>query len=190
MMKARLLGVFAVLALLFAPMSAAQAHDGLVNANPADGSTVETVPTKVTLSFSGVPMGQGDEVVVTGPQGPITDGKPTIVDRTLTQQLKPGAPAGEYRIDWRITSADGHPVSGKLSFTAKKASAGAPSSSAAAPAATSSSTAAAAPSQAATPTSESGGMSGATIAVLGVGALLVIGAVVFGLRRAGAHANS
>jgi hypothetical protein len=30
-----------------------------------------------------------------------------------------GAPAGRYTVDWRVTSADGHPITGSLAFTAQ-----------------------------------------------------------------------
>ena len=36
---------------------------------------------------------------------------------------QPSAPAGAYTVEWRVTSADGHPISGSFSFTAEAAGA-------------------------------------------------------------------
>jgi copper resistance protein C len=45
----------------------------------------------------------------------------------VTQDLQPGSPAGAYTVDWRVTSADGHPISGSFTFTAEAAAARVPS---------------------------------------------------------------
>jgi hypothetical protein len=42
----------------------------------------------------------------------------------VTEHLQPGSPAGQYTVAWRVTSADGHPVSGRFSFNALSASPG------------------------------------------------------------------
>jgi hypothetical protein len=42
-----------------------------------------------------------------------------LAENTVSQDLQPGAPAGSYTVAWRVTSADGHPVSGAFSFTAE-----------------------------------------------------------------------
>jgi hypothetical protein len=65
--------------------------------------------------------------VITGPEGPVQVGKPSLVDNTVTQDLQPGSPAGAYTVDWRVTSADGHPISGSFTFTAEAAAASVPS---------------------------------------------------------------
>jgi hypothetical protein len=43
------------------------------------------------------------------------------VDNEVRQSLA-GGPAGAYTVVWRVTSADGHPVSGTFAFTADEAS--------------------------------------------------------------------
>ncbi|WP_113839707.1 copper resistance CopC family protein [Blastococcus sp. TF02A-26] len=97
---------------------AASAHDALTGATPADGSSVTTAPAEVALEFSGVVQELGAEVAVTGPDGTdATRGAAEVVGTTLTQPLTADLPAGAYSVAWRVTSADGHPVSGTLSFT-------------------------------------------------------------------------
>jgi hypothetical protein len=40
--------------------------------------------------------------------------------------VQPGAPAGTYTVAWRVTSADGHPISGSFTFIATRPGSGAP----------------------------------------------------------------
>jgi methionine-rich copper-binding protein CopC len=116
--------LLAVTALLLGAAPAAQAHDFLVGTSPADASTVAVVPAQVTLTFSEPALAVGTVVIVTGPTGPVETGQPVLIDKTIAQRLQPGSPAGRYRVTWRATSADGHPVSGTFSFSAAKGSSG------------------------------------------------------------------
>jgi methionine-rich copper-binding protein CopC len=112
--------------------SPAQAHDALVSTSPADGSRVATPPDEVVLTFNQPALAVGTQLVVSGPDGPVQQGKPRLVDATVRQTIATGSPAGRYTVTWRVTSADGHPVSGTFSFTATAAGSGVPSPSAAA----------------------------------------------------------
>jgi hypothetical protein len=75
------------------------------------------------LTFDEPAIAMGTQVVVTGPSGQVQQGQPRLIDNTITEDLQPGAPAGAYAVAWRVTSADGHPVSGTFSFSAKTAAA-------------------------------------------------------------------
>ncbi len=116
--------VLAAAALLVGAATAAQAHNTLEGTSPADGSTVKVVPAAVTLTFNEPALAVGTEIIVTGPGGPIQSGVAVLVNSTVSEHLQPGSPAGQYKVLWRVTSADGHPVSGTFSFTATAASAG------------------------------------------------------------------
>jgi methionine-rich copper-binding protein CopC len=116
--------VLAAAALLVGAATAAQAHDFLERTSPADGSTVKAVPAQVSLTFNEPAMALGTEIIVTGPSGPVQSGAAVLVNNTVSEHLRPGSPAGEYKVVWRVTSADGHPVTGTFSFTATSASAG------------------------------------------------------------------
>ena len=104
--------------------SPASAHNVLKSSNPADGKKVARTPSSVVLTFDEPAIALGTKLVITGPEGPAQIGKPRLVDNTVTQDLQPGAPAGAYTVDWRVTSADGHPISGSFTFTAEAAAAG------------------------------------------------------------------
>ena len=123
--RPRVLAVLlAIAALLVGSSSTAEAHDVLVGTSPTAGSTTAVVPALVRLTFNEPALTVGTIVIVTGPSGPVQTGKAVVVDSTITQRLGPDSPAGRYTVLWRVTSRDGHPVSGKLSFTATRASAG------------------------------------------------------------------
>ena len=116
--------VAATAALILGAASAAQAHNILVGTSPAGGSTATVVPAQVTLTFNEPALALGTEIIVTGPAGQEQSGATVLVNNTVTEHLLPGSPAGAYTVIWRATSADGHPVSGKFSFTATSPSPG------------------------------------------------------------------
>ena len=97
----------------------AAAHDELVSTDPADGATVAAAPDQVTLTFTDKAIALGTEVKVTAPDGSVVStGDPQLGPTTVAQPLAPARPAGTYTVVWRVTSADGHPVSGAFTFVA------------------------------------------------------------------------
>ncbi|HEY5249468.1 MAG TPA: copper resistance CopC family protein [Dermatophilaceae bacterium] len=120
---AALLGLLlAVAALLVGVATSAQAHDVLIGTTPADGATTAVVPARLTLSFGAPVLALGTIIIVTGPAGQVQTGKAVLTGNVVTQHLRPGSPAGRYNVVWRVSSADGHPVSGQFSFTARTSS--------------------------------------------------------------------
>ncbi len=115
------LGALVVVGALGAPAvtaTPASAHDVLISTAPAANATVATVPAEVTLTFDEPAVAVGATIRVSGPAGDVQSGTPRLVDRSVTQDVAAGSPAGTYRVAWRVTSADGHPVTGEFSFTA------------------------------------------------------------------------
>ncbi len=122
--------VLAVLAGAVAAMtlaaSPAAAHDEIVGTTPPDGATLATAPDRVVLTFAEPAIALGTQVQVTGPDGAVlSQGSATLDGVTVVQALAPSRPAGGYRVEWRVTSADGHPVTGSFTFTATSATTGA-----------------------------------------------------------------
>jgi methionine-rich copper-binding protein CopC len=117
-------GVVAVLlvgaAALLGSAAAASAHDALSSTSPSADSVVGALPEVVVLTFDQPALAIGTEVIVTGPNGPVTQGSPQLVDTEVRQPVR-GGPAGRYTVVWRVTSADGHPVSGTFAFTTEQA---------------------------------------------------------------------
>ncbi len=99
-------------------MSAARAHDALVGSSPDAGATLDAAPTEIELQFSGAIQELGTQVAVTASDGTSVVDGPVQVDGTgVVQPLTPDLPAGDYTVEWRATSADGHPLSDEFSFT-------------------------------------------------------------------------
>lgn len=96
----------------------AAAHDQLLSTEPADGSTVDTVPEKVVLTFSDDLLDLSQEVVVAAPDGSTLDGLDvTVTGPELAARLPSGLGAGAYTVTWRAVSSDGHPIQGRFGFT-------------------------------------------------------------------------
>ena len=107
----------AVGAYLAATAAAAAAHADFVSSTPRDGASVQRLPRTVTLSFS-EPVRTPAFVEVLGPDGEDVSAGPTQVrDADVTKRVGEATAAGEYAMSYRITSADGHPVSGTVRFT-------------------------------------------------------------------------
>lgn len=115
---AALAAVLLALAAVLLTAGRADAHNSLLGTDPADGSTVDAPPASITLTFDQPAQSLGTEIVVLGPDGSaVSTGDAALVDNTVTQALSTGLPAGAYTVEWRVTSADGHPLSGTLAFT-------------------------------------------------------------------------
>jgi copper resistance protein C len=119
-----LLALLAAIALLATAAGRASAHNTLLSSTPSDGETVPHTPEAVVLVFDDSAIAMGAQVVITGPSGPVQTGSPTVVDNSAQQALAAGAPAGNYTVAWRVTSADGHPIAGTFQFTAREAGGG------------------------------------------------------------------
>ena len=97
-------------------------HARLTSSTPADGSRVGTV-TEVVLGFSEEINPSFVAVTVTGPGGGEAVGDPRVDGRTVTQTLSPTLAAGEHVTTFKVVSADGHPVSGTVTFTTTRSAA-------------------------------------------------------------------
>ncbi len=117
-----LLGV--VSSLLVVAVAPASAHNTLVRSNPVDGSTVAVLPSVIVLTFNEPGQADGTVIAVTGPSGNVSSGPAVLIDSDVRQAVGPGSPAGRYTVDWRVVSADGHPVDGSFTFTAMKGTSG------------------------------------------------------------------
>ncbi len=124
-----LLGLITVLSVLLAVAllgaGPASAHDAVESTSPAAGATVPTPPDAVTLTLSNHPLTLGTQLKVSDAAGTDwADGGVQIVDNVVSQKLRTGAPAGLFTVQWRVVSADGHPIEGTFSFTATAAGGG------------------------------------------------------------------
>ncbi|NUR90964.1 MAG: copper resistance protein CopC [Nonomuraea sp.] len=108
--------LLAGVALGFAP--AAQAHNVLVGSDPRDGATLSASPAQVTLVFDQAVRQGYAQVGVTGADGASwTDGTAVVAAERVSVKVRPLPAGGSYVVGYRILSADGHPVTGKISFS-------------------------------------------------------------------------
>lgn len=160
----------------------ALAHDVLVSSDPANGSTLTTAPEKVTFTFDQPVENFDPALKIFGPNGnDFTTGAPKVVGTTVSAPMAAG-PAGAYRAAYRIVSADGHPVTGQITFTLADSAAGSatgqPTASGAAP-----SSQGATATQAATSTSSSGGIGAWLWVIVAVAVVIVAAAIVVAVRK-------
>lgn len=105
--------------LVFGSATAASAHDELSSSAPEAGATLEAVPEAVELTFTNVPATIGSDIQVLDESGEDwAEGEVSITDAVATQAVRDGAPAGNYTVNWRVVSADSHPIEGTFEFTA------------------------------------------------------------------------
>jgi copper transport protein len=116
----RLLGglVLGLLLLLAGPAAPADAHAVLAGSSPASGSVVSTAPTQVALTFTEGVRPIQDKIHVIDPDGRRADtGEPRVSGDQLIIPLKGSGLPGTYLVNYRVLSADSHPVSGAFTYS-------------------------------------------------------------------------
>jgi hypothetical protein len=115
-----------VILALLASAPVANAHSMLISSSPAKDSSIAAGPTQVVLEFNEALDHGFTELVVLGPDGAShwEGGPAEIADTKISAPLRTLGPAGAYTIAYRVTSADGHPVSGTVKFTLTTAGGG------------------------------------------------------------------
>jgi methionine-rich copper-binding protein CopC len=103
---------------LFTVLSAgpASAHTRLVETTPADGKQLTRTPDEVSLTFSEGVLKLGATIKISGPDGTTKHGAVKVRNRTVSWPLTGDLANGKYTVDWRVTSADGHPIDGTFDF--------------------------------------------------------------------------
>jgi len=124
-----------MLAALVVAAPAASAHTVLTGTDPVADSTVDTGPNRVTATFNEELQPTFVAMTVVGPDGNLwSQGDATVEGATAGVGLRPLGPSGRYTVNYRVTSDDGHVVSGSWSFTVTVPSTGSPGPTVQAPA--------------------------------------------------------
>jgi methionine-rich copper-binding protein CopC len=127
-----LLGVLAMLALIAAPT--ASAHAVRIATDPAVDATLPTGPAHVSATFNEHLQTVFAAMTVVGPDGNLwSTGEPRVEGAVISIDVMPLGPAGTYTVNYRVTPADGHVVSGSWPFHLTTAGTGRPGPSASAP---------------------------------------------------------
>ncbi|OHT81476.1 copper resistance CopC family protein [Mycobacterium syngnathidarum] len=125
--------VLAASALAGAP--AASAHATRIASEPAEHAALSTSPPRVSATFNEALQPAFANMTVVGPDHNLwSQGDPTVAGAVISVGVRPLGPAGTYTVNYRVTSADGHVVSGSWSFDLTVAGTGTPGAAASSPA--------------------------------------------------------
>lgn len=112
---------------LLGTVGTAFAHNTLIDSDPKDGARIAQGPSQIRLTFDQPVRLDYNTVTLIGPDGGHwIDQKALVEGPNVTVPVRPLGPAGTYTAGYRILSDDGHPVTGKVSFTLTKPGTGTP----------------------------------------------------------------
>ena len=115
----------AAMALAGAPV--ASAHAARISTDPADGASLAQSPQRVSATFNEQLQPEFAAMTVVGPDGNLwSSGAPQVQGAVIAVGVRPLGSAGTYTVNYRVTSADGHPVSGSWAFRLTVAATGIP----------------------------------------------------------------
>lgn len=101
------------------------AHNSLESSVPEDGETLASAPSTITMTFAkDVPL-ETLTVTLTDPTGARTEIPGSVHGASAKEVVTtlPPLTAGEHSVRWRLVSADGHAITGRIGFTVQQAAA-------------------------------------------------------------------
>ena len=105
----------ALITFLFA--AAAQANT-LVATSPIAGSTLKAGPSAITITTEFPLIEEGNEIVVTDPNGKRVDtGILTVLGTDAVAEMKPLETSGQYKVSYLLLSEADVPLEGSYTFT-------------------------------------------------------------------------
>ena len=105
----------ALLAFLYAP--AAQANT-LVATSPIAGSTLKAGPSAITITTEFPLIEEGNEIIVTDPNGKRVDtGILTVLGTDAVAEMKPLETSGVYKVSYLLLAEADIPLEGSYTFT-------------------------------------------------------------------------
>ena len=106
--------LLALLGVILVPTPAAVAHEELFSSDPSEAGVLTALPSRAVLTFTGA-VAEVHEVTVTGPDGSVVNGTPTLTGPEVRQNLWAG-PDGAYTMTYDVLSSDGHEIAGEIHF--------------------------------------------------------------------------
>jgi methionine-rich copper-binding protein CopC len=117
--------LLAVLALTGA--GTASAHAARIATDPAPDAALRQGPERVSATFNEQLQTTFAAMTVVGPDGNLwSTGEADVQGAVASVALRPLGPTGIYTVNYRVTSADGHVVSGSWAFRLTTAGTGTP----------------------------------------------------------------
>lgn len=107
--------------------AAASAHATRIASEPTEHAALSASPPRVSATFNEALQPAFANMTVVGPDNNLwSQGDPTVAGAVISVGVRPLGPAGTYTVNYRVTSADGHVVSGSWSFDLTVAGTGTP----------------------------------------------------------------
>jgi hypothetical protein len=111
----------------------ASAHAVRVATDPVENTALAQAPQQVSATFNEKLQPQFAAMTVVGPDGNLwSTGEPRVDGAVISVGVRPLGPSGTYTVNYRVTSADGHVVSGSWPFRLTVSGTGTPGPSASA----------------------------------------------------------
>jgi methionine-rich copper-binding protein CopC len=130
-----LIAALVAAAAALAGAAVASAHAARIASDPTENAELATGPQRVSATFNEAMQPEFAAMTVVGPDGNLwSSGDPQVAGAVLSVGVRPLGPSGTYTVNYRVTSADGHPVSGSWTFALTVSATGTPGPSAAKPA--------------------------------------------------------
>ncbi|MCU4965074.1 copper resistance CopC family protein, partial [Bacillus paranthracis] len=122
--------LFIVCVLIILIPKSASAHAYVVKSNPTENETLKKAPSVVKIEFDeDIQISSFNTLYVRDTSGKRVDLKDAHIDKKnkklLEAGLKENLKNGLYSIQWKVISADGHPIQGVIPFRIGLAEAGA-----------------------------------------------------------------
>lgn len=119
--------VLLIAGMALAGTAVASAHAVRVAADPVPDAALAAAPSRVSATFNEQLHPDFAAMTVVGPDGNLwSEGAPQVQGAVVSVGIRPLGPAGTYTVNYRVTSADGHVVSGSWSFSLTVAGTGTP----------------------------------------------------------------
>ena len=106
----------ALLLLALAPIASAWAHAALLGSEPPDGSVLAAAPAEVALQFGEPVAPISFRLLGSGGAPSVPLAGAVADDGRVRAPLPADLGRGGYLLSYRVTSADGHPVTGTIAF--------------------------------------------------------------------------
>ncbi|MEE6280535.1 CopD family protein [Georgenia sp. MJ170] len=112
-----LVAAMAGVLLTFLSAAPATGHAMLIGTDPADGDVLPAPPAVITLMFNEPVQVSPDGVRLLDASGEALPSGATAIGEDVELEAPADLAHGSYIVDWRVTSADGHPISGAFTFS-------------------------------------------------------------------------
>lgn len=97
------------------------AHSQIIGSNPKNGAHLDALPSTVEVKFN-EELKEPAFIAVVAPNGDVLKTETTIEGNVARASVESSEQTGEFALNYRVVSADGHPITGSVTFSVEGAS--------------------------------------------------------------------